>query len=221
MNNLTLIIPAKYEAESLPTVLDEIRDLECKKKVILETSDKETIEAIQKFDCEIIFQKNKGYGDALITGIDNVETDYLCIFNADGSFDPKYLRSMLSDCKNVDFVFASRYLKNGGSEDDTLITKFGNFFFSSLGNLLFSLNLSDILFTFIIGKTKSFKSLNLKSNDFCLCVEIPINAKKQKKTFSDIPSQERKRIAGFKKVSEFNDGLKILSYMLKRFMGFN
>ena len=181
MNDLTLIIPAKFEAESLPLVLEEIKSLECKKKVILESSDKETIKSIQKFDCEIVYQKNKGYGDALISGIDSVETNYLCIFNADGSFDPKYLKSMLSKCENFDFIFASRYLKDGGSEDDTFVTKFGNFFFSFLGNLLFSLSLSDILYTFIIGKTKSFKSLNLKSSDFCLCVEIPINAKKQKK----------------------------------------
>ena len=219
MNDLTLIIPAKLEAESLPLVLDEVKDLECKKKVILESSDKETIEAIQKFDCEIVYQKNKGYGDALISGIDSVETNYLCIFNADGSFDPKYLKSMLSKCENFDFIFASRYLKDGGSEDDTFVTKFGNFFFSLLGNLLFSLSLSDILYTFIIGKTKSFKSLNLKSSDFCLCVEIPINAKKQKKIYCDVPSQERKRIAGFKKVKEFRDGSKILFYMLKRFIG--
>ena len=219
MNDLTLIIPAKLEAESLPLVLDEVKDLECKKKVILESSDKETIEAIQKFDCEIVYQKNKGYGDALISGIDSVETNYLCIFNADGSFDPRYLKSMLFKCENYDFIFASRYLKDGGSEDDTFLTKFGNFFFSFLGNLLFSLSLSDILYTFIIGKTKSFKSLNLKSRDFCLCVEIPINAKKQKKIYCDVPSQERKRIAGFKKVKEFRDGFKILFYMLKRFIG--
>ena len=218
MNNLTLIIPAKFEAESLPLVLDEVKSLECKKIVILEPSDEETIKAIQKFDCEIVYQRNKGYGDALISGIDSVETNYLCIFNADGSFDPKYLKSMLSKCENFDFIFASRYLKDGGSEDDTFLTKFGNFFFSFLGNLLFSLSLSDVLYTFIIGKTKSFKSLNLKSSDFCLCVEIPINAKKQKKKYCDVPSQERKRIAGFKKVKEFRDGSKILLYMLKRFI---
>ena len=90
--------------------------------------------------------------------------------------------------------------------------------FSLLGNMLFSLKLSDILFTYILGKTSSFKSLNLKSNDFCLCVEIPINAKKMNALYNDIPSYERKRIAGKKKVSEFRDGFKILTYMIKRFL---
>ena len=125
---------------------------------------------------------------------------------------------MLSLCKNQDFVFASRYLKEAGSEDDTIITKVGNIFFSALGNLLFSLKLSDILFTYVLGKTKSFKLLNLKSKDFRLCAEIPISVKKMNFSYMDTPSYERKRIAGKKKVNEFRDGFKILFYMMKRFL---
>ena len=218
MKNLTLIIPAKREAESLPQVLQEIKNVGCKIIVILESSDIETIESIKDFDRKIVYQSNKGYGDALIQGINNVQTDYLCIYNADGSFDPRYLNNMLSLCKNQDFVFASRYLKEAGSEDDTIITKVGNIFFTTLGNLLFSLKLSDILFTYVLGKTKSFKLLNLKSKDFRLCVEIPISAKRMNFSYVDIPSYERKRIAGKKKVNEFRDGFKILFYMIKRFL---
>jgi len=218
MKNLTLIIPAKKEAESLPQVLQEIKNVDCKIIVILESSDIETIESIKDFDRKIVYQSNKGYGDALIQGINNVQTDYLCIYNADGSFDPKYLNNMLSLCKNQDYVFASRYLKEAGSEDDTIITKVGNIFFTTLGNLLFSLKLSDILFTYVLGKTKSFKLLNLKSKDFRLCVEIPISAKRMNFSYVDIPSYERKRIAGKKKVNEFRDGFKILFYMIKRFL---
>jgi len=94
MKNLTLIIPAKKEAESLPQVLQEIKNVDCKIIVILESSDIETIESIKDFDRKIVYQSNKGYGDALIQGINNVQTDYLCIYNADGSFDPKYLNNM-------------------------------------------------------------------------------------------------------------------------------
>ena len=44
--------------------------------------------------------------------------------------------------------------------------------------------------------------------------------KNKKKKYCDVPSQERKRIAGFKKVKEFRDGSKILLYMLKRFIDY-
>ena len=119
-------------------------------------------------------------------------------------------------CNKYDYVFASRYLKNGGSEDDTIITRFGNYFFSQA--ISYFLKLSDILFTFILGKKESFQSLNLKSNDFCLCVEIPINAKRVNQNYFQIPSKERKRIAGKKKVNEFKDGLKILIFMILKFL---
>ncbi len=218
MNDLTLIIPAKQEAESLPIVLREIEQFECKKIVILEETDKDTINSLDNFECEIIFQNDKGYGSALIKGIENVKTEYLCIFNADGSFDPKYLSKKLEMCKNKDYIFSSRYLREGGSEDDTIITRIGNFLFSLMGNIFFSLHLSDILFTYILGKTRSFKSLKLKSKDFCLCVEIPVKAKRMNALYEDFPSFERKRIAGSKKVNEFKDGLKILFYMLKLFL---
>jgi len=217
MPNLTLIIPAKNEAESLPSVLNELKNFDFNKTVILESSDTKTIESIKNFNCEILYQNEKGYGNALIQGINNVKTEYLCIFNADGSFDPKYLEEMLDLCKDKDLVFASRYLKGAGSDDDTILTKIGNYLFSFLGNIFFSLKLSDILYTFVLGKTVSFKKLDLKSNDFCFCVEMPIKASRFGMNIIDTPSYERKRIGGEKKVSEFKDGFKILLFMVKSF----
>jgi len=137
MPNLTLIIPAKNEAESLPSVLNELKNFDFNKTVILESSDTKTIESIKNFNCEILYQNEKGYGNALIQGINNVKTEYLCIFNADGSFDPKYLEEMLDLCKDKDLVFASRYLRGAGSDDDTILTKIGNYIFSFLGNIFF------------------------------------------------------------------------------------
>ena len=218
MKNLTLIIPAKAEADSLPNVLEEIKNFDCSVIVVLESSDIDTIKATENYNLKIVYQSGKGYGDAIIEGINNVKTDYLCVFNADGSFDPKYLQQMMDTCKNnLDFVFASRYMTDGGSDDDTIITKLGNFIFTKIGNIFFSIKISDILYTFLLGKTESFKKLNLKSKDFCLCVEMPIKAKRLGMNFTDSPSYERKRIAGIKKVSEFKDGLKILFYMIKSF----
>ena len=87
-----------------------------------------------------------------------------------------------------------------------------------MGNILFSLKLSDILYTYLLGKTESFKKLDLKSNDFCLCVEMPIKAKRLSMNIIDTPSYERKRIAGQKKVNEFKDGFKILTYIIRSFL---
>ena len=180
MKNLTLVIPAKNEEYSLPKVLNEIKYFKCKKIVVLGKSDFKTIKTLNNFDCRIIKQENSGYGNAIIEGINKTKTKYVCIFNADGSFHPKYLNLMLKKVlMGYNFVFASRYLKQGGSEDDTLLTLIGNQIFTFLGKLLFKLELSDILFTFILGETKKFKDLKLKSKDFRLCVEIPLRIVKK------------------------------------------
>lgn len=212
MNNLTLIIPAKKEHDSLPIFLKELENYECRKLIIMQEDDKETFDSIKDLkDIDILFQSKKGYGAALIEGLNQSTTEYSCIINADGSMNPAYLKEMLNLCSENDLVFTSRYLKpGGGSDDDTYITKFGNYFFSFLGNILYRLDISDILFTYIIGKTASFKRLNLKSHDFRLCVEIPIKAKKLNLNYKSLPCYERKRIAGFKKVNEIKDGFLIL-----------
>ena len=219
MQNLTLIIPTKKEAESLPTFLKEIENYNCKKLIVLEKEDIETKKILEQFNNINIFeQKSNGYGNALIEGINNVDTDFCCIINADGSMDPRYLEEMRKSCENKDLIFASRYQKpGGGSDDDDFVTIIGNAFFTFLGNFLFKLKISDILYTYILGRTSSFKKLDLKNYDFRICVEIPIKAKFLKMEYSCIPSHERERIGGKKKVNAIKDGLLILSEIVKYF----
>jgi glycosyltransferase involved in cell wall biosynthesis len=215
MQNLTLIIPAKNEEYSLPKVLNEIKNINCKKIIILEKSDKRTIQAIKNYKCKIIKQKKLGYGNAIIEGINNTTTDYLCIFNADGSFDPRYLKKMFKETTvNKSFIFASRYMHGGGSADDSLLTLIGNKIFTVIGKIFFKLKISDILFTFIMGETNKFVKLKLKNSDFKICVEIPIKVKICNFKYKSIASFERKRFGGIKKVSEFIDGSLILSELI-------
>ena len=219
MNDLTLIIPTKKEVESLPIFLKEIENYNCKKLIILQKEDEATMKAIEKIpNIKILVQKKDGYGSALIEGINNTDTDYCCIINADGSMNPRYLEEMRKSCENKDLIFASRYQKpGGGSDDDNFVTIIGNAFFTFLGNFLFKLKISDILYTYILGRTSSFKKLDLKNYDFRICVEIPIKAKFLKMEYSCIPSHERERIGGKKKVNAIKDGLLILSEIVKYF----
>jgi glycosyltransferase involved in cell wall biosynthesis len=216
MKNLTLVIPAKYEKESLPYVLDEIKNSEFKIKIILQQDDLDTIRSIVGYNCEIVYQNGSGYGNALIEGINSVETEYFCIFNADGSFDPKEITPMLNMLiqNQLDFVFGSRYQNNSSSDDDTIITYIGNFFFTKLGRALFDLPLTDILYTYVLGKTENFKLLNCKKKDFSFCVELPILAKRSRMKILSLSSFERKRIGGKKKVNAFKDGFLILKHMI-------
>ena len=219
MKELTLVIPAKNEEECLPIVLNELKNFDCKIIIVVPETDLNTQNSIKNFNCKIIKQIDEGYGSALIQGIKEVETKFLCIFNADGSFDPKYLKNMLDELsKNSDFVFNSRYKNDGGSDDDTFLTYTGNKIFTFICNSLFSLDISDVLFTYVMGKTSSFKSLGLKRKDFRFCIELPVLVKFKKYKFISKSSYERLRLSGRKKVNEFKDGFLILLCIFTMFI---
>ncbi len=216
MNNLTLVIPAKNEKESLPQVLEELKKFDLKILVVLEEEDIDTIDSIKNYNCKILNQSKRGYGNALIEGINYTDTKFFCIFNADGSFDPTELKNMyhLVENEKFDLVFGSRYERNASSEDDTIITLIGNKIFSFLGKFFFSLPITDILYTFVLGDTEKIKKLKLEKEDFSFCVELPIKAKKAKLKLTTNVANERKRIGGEKKVNAFKDGFKILISMI-------
>ena len=176
MNDLTLVIPAKNEAESLPKVLEELQKFNYNISVVLHKTDHQTIKSIENYNVELVFQENFGYGDALILGMNNCKSNYFCIFIADVYFNPNELEMMKKkvESEKLDFVFASRYQKNSGSDDDTFVTLVGNYFFTLLGKVFFKLNISDILYTYVLGKTESVKNLDLNRKDFIFFVNLKI-----------------------------------------------
>ena len=219
MQDITLVIPAMFESDSLSKVLNELKKFPVKKIIVIPKNDILTFESAKKYNCKIIFQKKNGYGSAISQGILSVKTKYFCIFNADGAFDPKYLKKMKKILnKKNDFVFNSRYEKNAGSDDDTILTYVGNQVFTFICNVLFQLNISDVLFTYVMGSTKAFRSLKIKRKNFSFCVELPIKAKFKNYKFTSLPSHERARIAGKKKVNEFKDGFLFLISIISLFI---
>ena len=103
MDELSLVIPAKEEPNSLPLVLKELDDLSLNTIVVLKDSDKDTIDSIKKLNCEILFQTGFGYGNAIRQGLSKVKTKYTAIYYADGSTDPKYLNQMLKKIMNENY----------------------------------------------------------------------------------------------------------------------
>ena len=132
---LSLIIPAKNEVESLEAVLLEVKDNNLIGEIIVIVDDEfdNSVSIAKKFNCKLVVQKSSGYGSAIIEGFKNSKFEFGCIFNADHSFDPKYLDRMLNESDKNDFVFGTRYNKDSGSDDDTIVTFVGNKIFSFIG----------------------------------------------------------------------------------------
>ena len=212
MKNISLIIPAKNELESLGKTIREILSYKFVNEIIVVVDSKNdnSINAVKKYDVKIVIQKKKGYGSAIIEGFNYASNEYGCIFNADFSFNPQYLKLMINKTNKYQFIFGSRYIKNGSSDDDTIITFIGNKIFTFMAKLLLKIKLSDVLFTYVLCNVKNFKKLQLKESDFRLCIELPLKVENNHFKYTEIAVRERKRFSGKKKVNELKDGFLIL-----------
>ena len=62
LKDLTLVIPAKNESESLPIVLDEIKSYDLNIIIVTPEDDFKTKQAIRNFNHKIITKKNSDFG---------------------------------------------------------------------------------------------------------------------------------------------------------------
>ena len=217
---ISLIIPCKNEVESLGAVLNEVKDNKFIDEIIVVVDNEEdnSIPVIEKFNCKLIIQAKKGYGSAIVEGFSKAKNNFGCIYNADYSFDPKYFEDLIKLSKNNDFIFGSRYKGVGGSDDDDAITFIGNKIFTFISNFILRIKLSDILFTYVLCDVEKFNNLNLKNDDFKLCIELPVKVKKNNFSYVDLEMFERKRYDGKKKVNVIKDGLLISYEIIKSFI---
>ena len=59
ITDVTLVIPAKNESESLPKVLDELKKFEVKKLVVMSENDTDTFNSIKSYDAKVFFKQGK------------------------------------------------------------------------------------------------------------------------------------------------------------------
>jgi glycosyltransferase involved in cell wall biosynthesis len=161
-------------------------------------------------------QEGRGYGMAVRTGIKLATGDVITCMDADGSYDPEALGRLMAGIRDGnDGVFCSRYLPDSGSDDDTPIRYLGNMIFTIMLRLLHGVRLSDSLFYYALIRREVLQSLPLTSEDFSMCIEIPILMHRMGYRYAEIPSRERKRLAGVSKVNALTDGTLILKSMLR------
>jgi glycosyltransferase involved in cell wall biosynthesis len=224
LNDIEVLIPTFNEEKNLPITINSLKKIGLNNLTILDAlSDDETVKVARENNCKVLVDPSRrlGFGYSIINGINNSSSKYLCIFDADGSFDPNtilLMKDILVE-KKLDFIFGSRYLNGNTSDDDTLITKFGNFFFTKLISLLFNFKTSDALFLYLFGKRECFINLNLEEKDFKICTEALIKARTSFKC-EEIYSHENKRMFGTTKVNRIRDGYlmlrNIISLWLKK-----
>jgi len=208
---VSLIIPTFNEAENIERVIGEIPKNIVDEIIVVDCSTDGTADIVKKLGYKLVIQKRKGFGRAFIEGIENSSGDVIIIMDADGSQNPKDLIRLIEGInKGYDCVFATRYTKESHSEDDTLLRSFGNWLITTLVNVLFHMKTSDSLFFYAALKKEVVDKLKLESGGFEICIETITKAYNSGLKIHEIPSIERKRIAGKTKVNDIKHGYLLL-----------
>jgi len=223
-NKIEILIPTLNEEGNIEKVINELKSEGYINITLLDAnSTDQTVKIAEDNGCRIILDgpNISGFGGSVINGLNNLKHEYFCIFDGDNSFNPKAISDMLDKISNgADFAFGTRYLDNNKSEDDTIITKFGNFFFTKLVRYLFKINTTDLLFLYVVGKKENVLKLNLKQQDFSFCTEFLIKCYKDFNC-KEVLSQERKRYSGVSKVNKIFDGIKLLTNIFQMYFEYN
>ena len=219
---VSVIIPTKNEAGCIGRVLTEMPREVVAEVIVIDghSTDTTFVEAGRNSDKKdkLVIQNGRGYGAAFLEGFKIAKGDCIVMMDGDGSHNPKDIKRIVAKIRQgYDYVMASRYMKGGRSEDDTIIRWFGNFFFTRLTNWVHGTSLTDSLYLYTAITKKGLGKLNLKSKGFEFCTEIVVKAHKAKLKFAEVPAVERLRFAGRSKVNSFYHGLRILRMILCRY----
>ena len=185
-SQVEIFVPTLNEEGNIKKTIRGIKSNGFNNITILDgNSSDRTKEFAESLGCKINLEfekKNQSFGGSIISAINKTKSEYCCVFDGDGSFDPSSLNLMLDKInENYDFVFCSRYLGGQVSEDDTIMTKIGNYFFTNFVRIFFKIKTTDVLFLYFMTKTNNLRSVY----DFRICIEILIKTYKFKcKVFS-------------------------------------
>jgi len=170
-----VLIPTYNERENIRLIVEEVFSLypDIKVLVIDDSSPDKTAEEVKemmgKYSGLKILKRVKktGLGDAYKDAIRHVlenfkEIEYVITMDADGSHQPKYIKSFLKNIENYDLIVGSRYVNGGGIESWEFWRKNLSYFGNLYSKILTGTGISDLTAGFICVRKKIFKKIDFR-----------------------------------------------------------
>jgi glycosyltransferase involved in cell wall biosynthesis len=219
MKDLTFVLPAYNEEESIGNVLDGINLTYPKSKIIVvdNNSTDNTALIAKNAGAVLISEKKQGKGHAVKKGFKNVKSKFTIMIDADDTYYPGEAGKLISKLKKneADVVLGSRL---NGSRKKGAITPFnlfGNYILSLTASLLFN-NVSDVCTGYWAFKKEVIDYLlkeGINSDGFELEVEMFSLISKKGFKILETPINYGTRIDS-PKLNSINDGWKIFKTLL-------
>lgn len=209
--SVTLVMPVLNEIIGLREVLPRIRRDVVDQIIILDGGSVDgSVEFALTQGCEIHRQIRRGLRLAYLEVYEKFKGDIVITFSPDGNSIPEIIPDLIAEMQNgYDMVIVSRYLETAHSEDDTMLTRAGNFIFTHIINFLFGSRYTDSLVIFRAFKRSLPHDLGLtrvRSDRYerwigrfiSLEPQLSVRCAKFKLRVGEIPGDEPRRFGDMK-----------------------
>ncbi len=223
--NITVIIPAYNEGDSIAVVIEEIPEVVSEVVVVSNASTDDTEEKARQAGATVLQEDRKGYGYACLKGMEYVATrsnraDIIVFIDGDHSDYPEELMKLVQPIidENMDMVIGARVSQLREKGSMTLQQVFGNWLATTLMRWFFGSTFTD-LGPFRAIRYDKLLALQMEDKTYGWTVEMQLKALRKKLKYKEVPVRYRQRI-GVSKVSgtvkgTIFAGVKILGWIFK------
>lgn len=214
---VSVIIPAKNEAENLAHVLPRVPAWVHEIILVDGESTDETVSVAREVCPQVcvVHQDVPGKGAAIRTGIEAATGDIVVLLDADGSTDPQEIPVFVATLlAGADFAKGSRFLQGAGTVDMPFHRRLANEFLVLLTNALFGTRYSDITYGYNAIWRRHASALALEIDGWANEIVGNIRVARRGLKVVEVASYEYCRIAGEAKLAAFSAGWTILKAIL-------
>ena len=193
---IAVVIPALDEEQAIGKVLRDIPEGASQVVVVDNGSRDRTAEVARGLGAEVVAEPRRGYGQACLTGIAQLDRPDIVVFlDGDYSDYPEEMSELVAPLLTgeADLVIGSRTL--GQREKGALLpqARFGNWLSTLLIRLLFGVSFTD-LGPFRALRFDALQRLAMQDRDFGWTVEMQVKAAQLGLRSVEVPVRYRRRI---------------------------
>jgi glycosyltransferase involved in cell wall biosynthesis len=229
--SVTLLVPTLNEIDGMRLVMPKVKAGWCDQIIVLDGGSTDgTVEYAKAHGYEVVLQERPGLINAYRQAYPLIRGDVLITFSPDGNSVAELIPRLIDKMREgFDMVIVSRYLDGAKSEDDTFMTRAGNFVFTGIINGLFGGHYTDAMVMFRAYKTALIDQLGLL-RDEPLSVErnfnhmisweplLSMRAAKRGLRLAEIPGDEPARVGGVGKCAHYSWGAVYLLEVAQEFL---
>ncbi len=160
---VTLLVPTLNEITGMKAIMPRVRREWVDQILILDGGSTDgTVEWARENGYEVHVQTEPGIRQAYMEVLPKLRGDVILTFSPDGNSIPELLLQLVAKIdEGFDMVIASRYKPPARSDDDDLVTAFGNWLFTRTVNLLHGGRYTDAMVIFRAYRKRLIQELEL------------------------------------------------------------